>query len=1788
MIVNKVESNKLMTDVRGRSNRMNNSENGLEGACDGDEAEYVPPEIPASSTSSLRCPTDWMEVDSLRDIFDTAIQSNVDAVPEAAGSNDGDIEPSLFASGSNSLDYTPAPSTPVRVSRPNREFSHAIQNALAEESPYMYDTNGGEPSYSSATNRRSSAAVDPPIAPIPIMPIPPAAVFPSASSSLPSRTRVRYDYSKHNQVGFGSMYRQYPQHHHSSGSSSSSSGTFGAHASHGGRTFANDTPVPNQHPYQVHYRHQGTSSSSSESLGYTTNENADMPPRATSGEVRRARKRYIDGDNAERWQNSRWNRATVWSMAQFEEQMAREAAQPQTASCPGVTKLEPNTQGTSTAVVNGNGATVKTEPESATPVHHEIRCRTPPTPTRDEPPIPIFSTLFKVEPLETGTSADDTPATIPPEPTDTVGSSSVFGRVQEQPNVRPQASTNHPAVKQETADCFCQACVHYSTPVKRECYSCAPPAPQAPIVAPSTSAGEQSAETSMPESKHTVVKVEPSEDQTNPPPAHSFLPNEIGVIVKQEPEASSASKCCNNAVPTEADVPMKLTPIDTAAEQTITSAHSEEPTVNGAESVVESARLDLTNNASKLNETTVALSQSCLSDSSSSGTVGTNASTGAQRGDSSSNGLMEESASMPGPSGLNRIGRNSRSFMRRPTFVNSRLNRRRNYLPYYSDDDDDEDDEDDDDDDDIDDDTDDVAITHSSTSCIKNEADEDVILVEDDGNGRNDEKCSVDAVQSQAKPSVPKPATDQPSVSTNSNGSDITPIVSTAAKTEETPKVSSSGGRLFGSDALDPHPDLQLDWITDSSSISISDDNEDMVMLIRLDGGSSAAASSTSAAPGSSTTNHSTPGPRRQRRTRSRQPATRGEPIDLTNDSDDDTDLEVRSMSEHYPSLTSRHEFAQRHVVGLGRIHPERNDSSAMRRYLVHTLLPHINAERSNRSSDFFPLHSMYSRDLEFLSGGSSGRLFNASNMRTDTPPPPPPPRSYRSYTPPPPPFAHRSCRESTSPGRHERCALSMNNTPPHASHPMRPGTLGHNRFQLYTRVRNAVRRFNVPYHGCGTHHRTGRDYRRARCPAPYRSANETVAERPGLLGSMRPLPVHGARNVHTHAPGCTVCQHRSRGRQSSPALQTISPSPLLSTSYSPASRSIDTGNVNGDAAAEVPDVPPDVVVDLVASNEEEEDPYGMPHCDRADVLVPSPGGEGAASVSAGAAYGTTAAGAVIDNTSLGSFAGCSSNRNANYTSNYIWQNPARSGYEPPLLRRRDNAAPSAVITVSDSPIDYSASTTPSPQQPVVAPAPDGTAQPAAGTSTIGRQQQRINDHNNNNAPSAATRPPPTDGRDLRAAFDGIVPDVAWGPSASLDARVPLPPASVSPPPYGSSRYTTDWRRYEPPTIFSGLGTNRLRSQRLPYAPHESLWMRQHQALETQRRMMTVVNANDVASPPLHPLTAGGGGGPPPPSFASYAARNGQYDSMYQYGPPTSSTAATHGSSASSSSSSSSSGSNVAQANASSSASIGCSRHYMLYRHHHHHHHHHPVGGGQLAGSSASGSSTGAVRGQPPPPPTSATASGGGGSGADGEDYVRLPTSMRSTVILPYHRYLANLHTPNPRNNPPPVADHGLNLRVQRPVRRVANEQNYVFRRNDHQHVHHHMYHHIPSQSNFLGSHPEIQFSIGLRPSLLSSLNRFVRVMEDSCTSRGATQEMIETHTFPHKYKRLRRVSETDEDSEKCTICLSQFEIDNDVRRLPCMHLFHKDCVDQWLVTNKHCPICRVDIEVKFNKDYSI
>lgn len=48
---------------------------------------------------------------------------------------------------------------------------------------------------------------------------------------------------------------------------------------------------------------------------------------------------------------------------------------------------------------------------------------------------------------------------------------------------------------------------------------------------------------------------------------------------------------------------------------------------------------------------------------------------------------------------------------------------------------------------------------------------------------------------------------------------------------------------------------------------------------------------------------------------------------------------------------------------------------------------------------------------------------------------------------------------------------------------------------------------------------------------------------------------------------------------------------------------------------------------------------------------------------------------------------------------------------------------------------------------------------------------------------------------------------------------------------------------------------------------------------------------------------------------------------------------------------------------------------------------------------------------------------------------------------------------------------------------------------------------------------------------------------------------------------------------EKCAVCLSDFETNEWVRRLPCLHHFHPPCIDRWLLTNKRCPLCMHPID---------
>jgi len=94
---------------------------------------------------------------------------------------------------------------------------------------------------------------------------------------------------------------------------------------------------------------------------------------------------------------------------------------------------------------------------------------------------------------------------------------------------------------------------------------------------------------------------------------------------------------------------------------------------------------------------------------------------------------------------------------------------------------------------------------------------------------------------------------------------------------------------------------------------------------------------------------------------------------------------------------------------------------------------------------------------------------------------------------------------------------------------------------------------------------------------------------------------------------------------------------------------------------------------------------------------------------------------------------------------------------------------------------------------------------------------------------------------------------------------------------------------------------------------------------------------------------------------------------------------------------------------------------------------------------------------------------------------------------------------------------------------------------------------------------------------------------------RVANQENIDASTSTDTYKTKDDVEKKEDDNsnnmdettekeenkkkETCSICLEPFKNGDEIRRLPCFHIFHKNEIDRWLTTgNDKCPICRVPI----------
>lgn len=77
---------------------------------------------------------------------------------------------------------------------------------------------------------------------------------------------------------------------------------------------------------------------------------------------------------------------------------------------------------------------------------------------------------------------------------------------------------------------------------------------------------------------------------------------------------------------------------------------------------------------------------------------------------------------------------------------------------------------------------------------------------------------------------------------------------------------------------------------------------------------------------------------------------------------------------------------------------------------------------------------------------------------------------------------------------------------------------------------------------------------------------------------------------------------------------------------------------------------------------------------------------------------------------------------------------------------------------------------------------------------------------------------------------------------------------------------------------------------------------------------------------------------------------------------------------------------------------------------------------------------------------------------------------------------------------------------------------------------------------------------------------------------KGATQ--AEINRLPVQRLTERDATVATQRKEYCAVCLGPYAAEEEVRSLPCLHRYHKECVDPWLSKNAYCPVCKFECVV--------
>ena len=93
------------------------------------------------------------------------------------------------------------------------------------------------------------------------------------------------------------------------------------------------------------------------------------------------------------------------------------------------------------------------------------------------------------------------------------------------------------------------------------------------------------------------------------------------------------------------------------------------------------------------------------------------------------------------------------------------------------------------------------------------------------------------------------------------------------------------------------------------------------------------------------------------------------------------------------------------------------------------------------------------------------------------------------------------------------------------------------------------------------------------------------------------------------------------------------------------------------------------------------------------------------------------------------------------------------------------------------------------------------------------------------------------------------------------------------------------------------------------------------------------------------------------------------------------------------------------------------------------------------------------------------------------------------------------------------------------------------------------------------------------RQQLIESILRQLQELQIDMRSQEPLGRDTTTNLPTRKY------CEGEEKIERCAICVEDFKDGDSLRVLPCEHVFHKECIDEWLINHSSlCPLCKFEV----------